>query len=286
MFGMPPHRHLLLVGVVLLRSAAAAPTGTIIASNMNAASVSIADVGSGRTIATVPTGEGPHEIAVSGDGRRAVVSVYGNRTAVGTSLLLIDLATPTVTRAIELSPGNQRPHGLAFLPGDRTLLVTSEWAQRVLVVDIESGAIDTSIVTGQATTHMVALTRDGSRAFTTNIAAMSVSAIDVRTRTVSGTFPVGARNEGIAVTPDGSEVWVGGNESHAVYVLDGATGAMTHSIDGFGMAYRIGIAPDARTAVISARVAVVDIAAAKTIATLPVGAGSDGVGFSPLIFLR
>ena len=253
---------------------------------MNAASVSIVDVGSGRTIATVPTGEGPHEIAVSGDGRRAVVSVYGNRTAVGTSLLLIDLATPTVTRAIELDPGNQRPHSLAFLPGDRTLLVTGERAQRVLAVDIESGAIDTSIVTGQATTHMVARTRDGTRAFTTKIAAMSVSAIDVRTRTVSGTFPVGARIEGIAVTPDGSDVWVGGNESHAVYVLDGATGAMTHSIDGFGMAYRIGITPHARTAVISARVAVVDIAAAKIIPTLPVGAGSDGVGFSPLIFLR
>ena len=339
---MHPYRQLLLVGVVLLRSAAAAPTGTIIASNMNAASVSIVDVGSGRTIATVPTGEGPHEIAVSGDGRRAVVSVYGNRTAVGTSLLLIDLATPTVTRAIELGPGNQRPHGLAFLPGDRTLLVTGERAQRVLVVDIESGAIDTSIVTGQATTHMVAVTRDGARAFTTNIAAMSVSAIDVRTRTVSGTFPVGARIEGIAVTPDGSEIWVGGNESHAVYVLDGATGAMKHTLEGFGMAYRIGITPDARTAVISdpgaeqihivdvrthrsrvviavppmegpdagkgaspqgvtisrdgktafvtlkaaARVAVVDIAAAKIVATLPVGAGSDGVGFSPLIFLR
>jgi len=320
-------------------------TGTIIASNMNAHTVSIVDVASGATIATLPTGQGPHEVAVSHDGRRAVVSIYGNRESVGSSLLLIDLNAPTAPpRQIELGAGNQRPHGLAFLPGDKQLLVTGERAQRVLLVDLESGAIDSSMSTGQATTHMVTLSRDGQRAFTTNIAAMSVTAIDVATRTVRATFPVGARIEGLAVTPDGREVWVGGNDSHKVYVLDGTSGAVLHTIDGFGMPYRIGITPDRRTAVISdpgaekihlvdvathavrsvidvpamasaaggatgpsspqgvtisrdgatafvtlkavGRVAVVDIASATITGTLPVGAGSDGVGFSPMVLKR
>jgi DNA-binding beta-propeller fold protein YncE len=175
-----------LLCAAVARHILAVATGTIIASNMNAHSVSIVDVASGTTIATLQTGEGPHEVAVSHDGRKAVVSIYGNRNAIGSSLMLIDLTAPNATpKSIELGAGNQRPHGLAFLPGDKQLLVTGERAQRLLVVDLESGAIDSSMVTGQAATHMVALSKDGARAFTTNISAMSVSAVDVKSRKVS-----------------------------------------------------------------------------------------------------
>lgn len=320
----------------------AADTGSIVASNMDAHTVSIVDVASGKTIATIPTGEGPHEVAISHDGARAVVSIYGNRASVGSSLVLLDLRVPTAApRVIDLGPGNQRPHGVVFLPGDTQLLVAGERAQRLMLVDLASGAIDTTMRTNQATTHMVALSSDGRQAFTTNLVAMSVSAVDVPTRTVRATYPVGARIEGLAVTPDAREVWVGGNESHLVYVLDGATGAITARIDGFGFPYRIGITPDTRTAVVSdpgsekihlvdvtsrkvrsvidvpsmsaadgaaavpaspqgvtisrdgqfafvtlkavGRVAVVDIARSVILRTLPVGAGSDGVGYSPMV---
>ena len=37
---------------------------------------------------------------------------------------------------------------------------------------------------------MVSVTANGGHAYTTNIAAMSVSAIDVKTRKVTGTWPV------------------------------------------------------------------------------------------------
>lgn len=310
--------------------------GTIVASNMNAASVSVLDIATGAMIATVPTGPGPHEVAISHSGRWAVIAIYGDRSGSGTSMLVIDITNPSSTRTIELGVGNQRPHGVQFTPDDRTLVITGERAQRLLFVDFVSGQIDSSLVTGQATTHMVALTRDGKQAFTTNIAAMSVSAVDVTNRKLRATFPVGQRIEGLAVTPDGREVWVGGNESHAVYVLNGQSGVIEHTLANFGLAYRIGITPDGKTAVVSdpgsekihiydvathtsratidvppmdgtqssspqgvtmsrdnttafvtlkaaAKVAIVDIASAKITGTLPVGAGSDGVGYSPLV---
>jgi DNA-binding beta-propeller fold protein YncE len=319
----------------------AQPRGTIVASNMDAHAVSIVDVASARTLATLQVGEGPHEVAISPDGRRAVVSIYGNRTAIGSSLVLIDLTAPSAPpKVVELGAGNVRPHGMAFLPGGKELLVTGERAQRVLVVNVETAAIDSSMSTGQPATHMVSLTADATRAYTTNISAMSVSAIDVRARKVTGTYTVGARIEGIAVTPDGREVWVGGNESHLVYVLDAATGEVRHRLDGFGMAYRIGITPDGKTAVVSdpgserihlvdvathtirktidvpaqaaadgepvkpaspqgvsmardnryafvtlkavGKVVVVDLAGGTIVKTLTVGAGSDGVGYSPI----
>ncbi|MEQ1692506.1 MAG: hypothetical protein ABMA00_14550, partial [Gemmatimonas sp.] len=271
----------LMLCATVARYAMAAATGTIIASNMNAHSVSIVDVASGTTIATLQTGEGPHEVAVSHDGLRAVVSIYGNRNAIGSSLMVIDLkALSAAPRIIELGAGNQRPHGMAFLPDDKRLLVTGERAQRVLLVNLESGAIDSSMSTGQATTHMVSLTRDGTQAFTTNIAAMSVSAVDVATRSIRATFPVGARIEGIAVTPDGREVWVGGNETKKVYVLDAATGVIAHTLEGFGMAYRIGITPDGKTAVVSdpgdEKIHLVDVATHAVRTVIPVPAMSSG----------
>jgi len=252
---------------------------------MNAHSVSIVDVATGANIATLQTGEGPHEVAISHDGNRAVVSIYGNRTSIGSSLMVIDLEKPNAApRIIELGAGNQRPHGMAFLPGDKQLLVTGERAQRLLVVDLTSGAIDSSMVTGQATTHMVTLTPDGKHAFTTNIAAMSVSAIDVATRKVRATFPVGARIEGLAVSPNGREVWVGGNESHQVYVLNAETGAVQHTIPGFGMPYRIGITPDGKTAVVSdpgaEKIHLVDVASHTVRSVIAVEAMA-GVAASP-----
>ncbi len=264
---------------------AIAISGTIVASNMNAHSVSIVDVATGANIATLQTGEGPHEVAISHDGNRAVVSIYGNRTSVGSSLMVIDLEKPNAApRIIELGAGNQRPHGMAFLPGDKQLLVTGERAQRVLVMDLTSGAIDSSMVTGQATTHMVTLTPDGKHAFTTNIAAMSVSAIDVASRKVRATFPVGARIEGLAVSPNGREVWVGGNESHQVYVLNAETGAVQHTIPGFGMPYRIGITPDGKTAVVSdpgaEKIHLVDVASHTVRSVIAVEAMA-GVAASP-----
>ncbi|MBL0938913.1 MAG: beta-propeller fold lactonase family protein [Gemmatimonadaceae bacterium] len=320
----------------------AQPKGTIVASNMDAHTVTIVDVASARTLATIPVGQGPHEVAISPDGKQAVVAIYGNRNAIGNSLAVFDLTKPEATpRSVELGAGNQRPHGLAYLPDGKHLLVTGERAQRVLVVNLETQAIDSSMSTGQATTHMVSLTADGSHAYTTNIAAMSVSALDVKSRKVSAPYTIGVRVEGIAVMPNGKEVWVGGNESHLVYALDANTGAITHRIEGFGMPYRIGMTPNGRTAVISdpgsekihiadvathavritidvppqspadgsaarpaspqgvtisrdgayafvtlkavAKVAVVDIARGEIVKTLTVGAGSDGVGYSPLV---
>lgn len=337
-----------LSAAVLLSATAsplsAQPKGTIVASNMDAHSVTIVDVASAKNLATIPVREGPHEVAISPDGKQAVVAIYGNRNSVGSSLAIFDLTKPAgEPRYIELGAGNQRPHGLAYLPDGKHLLITGERAQRVLLMNLETQAIDSSMSTGQATTHMVSLTANGGHAYTTNIAAMSVSAIDVKTRKVTGTWPVGARIEGLSVTPDGKEVWVGGNESHLVYALDAATGAVTHRMEGFGMAYRIGITPDNRTAIISdpgsekihiadvathtirktidipaqapsagadasvrpaspqgvtisrdgkyafvtlkavAKVVVVDIARGEVLKSLTVGAGSDGVGYSPFI---
>jgi DNA-binding beta-propeller fold protein YncE len=144
-----------------------------------------------------------------------------------------------------------RPHGMRFLPGDKRLIVTSEATQKVAVVDFVAGTVDTTISTAQAGTHMVVLGPGAKHAFTTNITAKSVSVIDVEHYTVARTIDAGARVEGIATDPTGSEVWVGANDNKVVLIFNTTTGEKVAQIDGFGMPYRMAITPDGASAVIS-----------------------------------
>jgi len=62
-------------------SFAGAQGPALVVLNKAEASASIISLADGRTIATMPVGDGPHEVAVSPDGKWAVAANYGGRTA-------------------------------------------------------------------------------------------------------------------------------------------------------------------------------------------------------------
>lgn len=227
-------------------------SGTLVAANMNDNTATVLDLGSGRTLATLPTGRAPHEVATSHDGHWAVVSNYGIRGEPGNSLTVIDLSAPvpTVVRTIDLGEYH-RPHGSAFLPGDTTLLVTVEANQSVLVVDLASGTVVGKIPTTQRGSHMLALTADGRRAFTTNVPDGTISELDIADRAFVRTIPVAHAVEGIAVSPRGDQVWVGSNQAKTVSIVTPATGAVADTIGGFGLPYRMAVTHDGRTAIVT-----------------------------------
>ena len=237
-------------GATSLHAQARTPAGTLVVSNMNDHTATVIDAATGRVHATLPTGEGPHEVAVSRDGRWAVVSNYGVRGKPGSTLTVIDVARAAVARTLTLA-GFQRPHGLVFLPGDSLLAVTAEAGQAVLVVRVRDGQVVDTLPTRGRASHMIAVTGAGDRAFTANIADATISAIDLRGRDSTRVIAVARMPEAIAVTPDGRSVWVGSNRDSTVLVLDARTGVATDTLRGFGMPYRIAISPDGRLAVIS-----------------------------------
>jgi YVTN family beta-propeller protein len=239
--------------VVATRSDAPAPLhGTLLATNMNDNTLTVLDLATGRTLATLPTGAAPHEVAVSHNGRWAVVSNYGPAKQPGNSLTVIDLAArvPAVVRTIDLGEYH-RPHGSVFLPGDTALLVTSEASQAVIVVDFARGTVSAKIPTTQRGSHMVVLTADGRRAFTTNVQDGTISELDVAARAFVRTIPVAPAVEGIAVSPSGDQVWVGSDKVKTVSIVTPASGKVADTIGGFGLPYRLAITPDSRTAIIT-----------------------------------
>ena len=101
------------------RPDAPARAGMLVVANQQGASATIVNTATMETIATLPVGNGPHEAAVSPDGRWAVVTIYGDSKGPGNTLAVIDLAAmplPVVTRTITLGQYT-RPHGAAFIRG-------------------------------------------------------------------------------------------------------------------------------------------------------------------------
>jgi YVTN family beta-propeller protein len=198
---------------------ASAHPGTLLVLNKSEATVSLIDLGTGATTATVTTGRGPHEAAVSPDGRLAVVTNYGTGQEPGSTLTVIDVPDARVVRTIDLDK-HRRPHGVAWLPGGRTVAVTAEDSRALLLVDVKSGRVEAAIGTDQDVSHMVVLSADGRRAYVANIGSGSVSVLDLKKRALVKVVPTAAGAEGIALSPDGRTLWVTNREADSVSIID------------------------------------------------------------------
>lgn len=193
--------------------------GRLLVVNKGESTVSIIDVRTGNEVARVATGHAPHEVAVSPDGRLAVVTNYGTGPQPGNTLTVIDLGALEATATIDL--GEQtRPHGIAWLPDNRRVAVTTEGNGTLTIVDVAAGRVDAAVATGANVSHEVALSPDGTRAFVANIGSGSVTVIDVDAAAVVRSIPTGEGAEGVAVTPDGAEVWVSNRGANTVTVID------------------------------------------------------------------
>ena len=218
------------------------PVGTLVITNKTPATATILDVASGRVLATLPTGQGPHEVVMTRNGQTAVVSDYGGQTP-GSSLTVIDVAALRVVRTISLGE-YRRPHGLVLLPGDSLVAVTSETNRHVLLVHIATGTIAKAVPTQQNGSHMVGVASDGRRAWTGNIGSNTVTELDLAAGTALRNIDVPAQPEAINVTPDGREVWVGSNATGKLSIVDAATGSVSTAAEGFGWPYRVLFSPD------------------------------------------
>lgn len=224
----------------------------------------------GRRIGEYRTGEAPHEIAVAPDGRLAVVTNYGGSKS-GNTLSVLDLVSGKPTRTIDLGQ-HSAPHGARFLADGRRVLVTTEASASLVVVDVASGEVERSIDVGGGTGHMLALSPDGQVAYLTKIQAGTISRIDLATG-ARIEKPAGKGAEGVAVRPDGAEVWVTNREDGTLTVHDPRTLAVKRRMSSKGFPIRVAFSADGALAfVTNARAATLAVFNARTkvpVATVP-----------------
>jgi len=248
----------------------------LVAGNKPTNTVTLVDLASGATLATLPTGLGPHEAAASHDGKWAVVTDYGTGPAPGSSLTLVNLDTKTVAGKIDLGR-YRRPHGVQFLPGDSLIVVSVEADSAVLVVHVASGALRRVLRTNQRTSHMVSLRADGKFGYTSNISSNSISEVNIATGE-SRALTVGNQPEGIGARPDGREVWAGSNTAGTISVVDVATWRVSATITVGERPYRVSFTPDGKIAIASltasSRVRLYDATTRAELATIEISGTS------------
>ncbi len=231
--------------IVLLALAVASPANadTLIVGNKGDDSISLIDLDTGRERARLPTGEQPHEVAISPDGARAAVVSYA-----GTTIDIFDIARAEKIETIDLAP-NSRPHGLVWTRDNR-LIATTEGSGTLTIVDMDTREM-TAIETGQDGSHMVVVSRDLTRAYVSNLGSGTATVIDLEAGETIANLEVGDAAEGIALTQDGTELWVSDRDNAKVVVFDTATLEQISEIAVGNFPIRLAISPDGATAVTS-----------------------------------
>lgn len=239
------------IGIVLalLATRGATASDRLIVLNKSDDTASIVEASSGKVLATLPVGHGPHEVSVLSDGATPAVSDYGDRDHPGRTLTLLAVDTAAPIGKIDL-PEGARPHGSWALPDGR-LLVTAEGLKALLVVDPKSRRVLSRIATDREISHMVVATPDGRRAFVTNIGSGSVSVLDLQAGKAIREIPTGKGTEGIAIGPNGREVWATNRDGDTVSVIDTSSLAVVATVPAAKFPIRIKITPDGNRALVS-----------------------------------
>ncbi len=264
----------MLLGLALMTalSATVRAEELLIVLNKSDDTASILDAKTGAARATVPVGKGPHEVEVLLDGRTAAVSNYGNREEPGRTLTLIDLDKRAPVATIEL-PEGARPHGLKAL-SDGRLLVTAEGLKELLIVNPKARRVAARVPTSRETSHMVAASADGKRAYVANIGSGSVTVVDLSQAKVIKDIRTGEGAEGIDITPDGREVWVVNRAADTVSIVNTKTLEVAATLKVPQFPIRIKITPDGKRGLVSCArsgdVAIIDTATKKEIKRIPI----------------
>jgi YVTN family beta-propeller protein len=256
------------------------------------ASFAIYDVRRGVALVEQETRPFPHELCMAPDRRSFIVAEYGLRgtDAAGTggdTLGVFDVRTGRRTATLSTAPFD-RPHGIsASRNGDgiARLFVTSESTDRLLILDLASGALLHAVSVGQRTPHCLCVAPDGATVYTANIGSGSVTAIDAKQGEVMYSLQVGERPEGMAVSPDGCVLHVVSRESDEVSLIDTGAGRVVGTIVTGRGPVRIVITPDGGRIAFPLfhenAVQIAETSTRRVVHTIPVGSQPAGTALSP-----
>ena len=222
-----------------------------------------------------------HEVTASPDGKMAYVPIYGDSGvgkpgSDGSSMAVIDLAGQKVAGTVDFGHG-VRPHLPVFGPRDGLLYVTTELDQTVTIVDPKTLKIVGSIPTGQAESHMLAISHDGKLGYTANVGPGTVSVLDMEARKMLKVIPIAATTQRISISMDDRYVFTSDQTKPQLAVIDTGTGLVKKWISLEGLGYGSAPTPDGKFLLLAIpskhALAVIDLKSLKVVRS--VGVASD-----------
>ena len=249
-------------------------TGTIVAVNQQSDTITLIDLRTMEAYRHVAVVAGPHEAAVSPDGRSVLVTNY-NKQGAGQQKTLSLIALPSGDTIKTIDLGEYRaPHDVRWVDGTQ-VVVTVEGSKALLLVNVTSGAIERVFRTEQEVSHMLALSTDRTRLYCSNMRSGSVTAFDFKTGAKIKDVPTGKECEGVGVTPDGRWVWAGNRAEDTISIIDTRTLEVTKRIPSPGFPYRVQFTPDGKLALIphanSSSLVIADVASQSIVKAITLG---------------
>ncbi len=178
--------------------------------------VTVIDTASGEVQATIPVGAGPHGLRPSPDGRWLVVA-----NVAGSTLSVVDTSTRTTVADIEVGTA---PAQVAFSPDGRFVYASVSAQDEVVKVDMASREVVGRVTVGDGPIQTYVSPDDryllAANQGTEAAPGTSLSVIDTRTFTVTGTVETGRGAHGVVVDPSGRHAYVTNLYADDVAVVD------------------------------------------------------------------
>lgn len=285
---------LLLAFVVGCIFVAPASADTVLVVCKSEFQVILLDPATDKVLGKLPTGRGPHEVAVAPDGRTAYVSNFGRygvypagdtmHDQPGNTITVIDVTSRKVKTTFDLGT-HTGPHGMVVSHDGKYLWVTSETPQAVLELDSSTGQILHVWNSNQQRSHMIVVTPKETKFYVTNTVSGSVSVIDKLTGTVK-VVATGPGTEGIAISPDGREVWAASRIDGKISVISTDTDAIVATFSSGGREpKRMAFTPDGSQVWVtnykSNQVAVFDSHGRELLGKVTAEGAPSGIDISP-----
>ena len=177
----------------------------------------------------------PHEFIIDDDYKYAYITHYGVKNSAtegcnGKSVIVVDIQKSKIVHIYDLGE-HARPHGIVFDANGR-LYVLSEWTNSLLIKENPRGfeqnnldqKWDIIIATGGERSHLCAVHRDGSRAYSMNLASHDITVFDPNDHNVMPiSVKTGLKPEGIFLRADEKILYATNRNSNNVAVIDTQT---------------------------------------------------------------
>lgn len=248
--------------------------------------LAIADPATLNVVGRAPAGKDPHEIAASADGRFAFISNYGGPQSTLKTISVVDVAAQKALTAVDLG-ALRGAHGIQFADGK--VYFTAEVNKAIGRFDASSRELDWILGIGQNRTHMLAVSKNRERIFTSNVNSNSIAIIE---RNSGGNdwnetiVSVGKGPEGFDVSPDEKELWAANSHDGTVSIVDTTSKKVIQTLSvPAQQANRLKFTPDGKLALVSdlrtGDLFVLDAAARKQIKKINLGHGVEGILMAP-----
>ncbi len=227
--------------------------------------VSVIDLTTGESFAAIAVGAAQGSVSFTPDGGQAWISVEAEASAeasAGTSgwtrasssafaeIAIVDTGSNEVTSTITTAGAAS---SIAFSKDGSTAYTTSG-DKRSTVTAIDTSSHKSTSYWGFSSPYDVVASDDGETLWVSEMHSGKVKKVDARSGKISGSYSIGHGNHalGLALSKDGSELYVASPDVDGVVVLDTETGAKVTTIKTGHSPADVQVSPDGGSIVVSA----------------------------------